>query len=94
MFAGLVSFPARSSALKAWPWLLRANPGLANAHVRRITATIGTDHCSFECRVHSRERRAYRRPGCESVPTTIQTAVLPCRALPRVCLQLTEEIAC
>jgi hypothetical protein len=85
MFAGLVSFPFPR---EAWPWLLRANPGLANAHVRRITATIGT----VQCRVHSRQGRPYRRPGCESVPTTIQTAVLPCRALselgallPRVC---------
>ena len=81
MFAGLVSFPARSSGLKAWPWLLRANPGLANAHVRRITATIGTNHRSFEleCIVESAGHTADQAASqCPPPSRLLCCPVVPC----------------
>jgi hypothetical protein len=42
--------PFLCRASEAWPWLLRANPGLANAHVSRITAT--TEYLGRYSRVH------------------------------------------
>jgi hypothetical protein len=71
--------PFLSRASEAWPWLSRANPGCLDSRMHMYAASQQQQVQSSA--LHSRDAGHTADQAASQWPPSIQTAVLPCRAL-------------